>query len=132
MSIFNSYFRFPLVMIDHDYEEKKEEGEEITYIIGESEVCLDDTVLRIEDRWLPSTESFEKAQDGDFEACEVLFERSGRFNIAWRKDVFKKLYEKHKLKYASSVIRLDDDGLKTLIDKLNKISNDESNSKTEE
>lgn len=93
-------FTFPIVMIDGDNEERKLknkpdlgidiEGEEEEYdmLFGEAEYPYWDFV-GIEDRWLPSTESLNKAMQGKFEACIVRFLHAGQLLVPWTKKKFK-------------------------------------------
>lgn len=89
---------FPIVMIDGDNEEKKQErseslalGEPSDYdiIYAEAE-CPYWDFLCVNDRWLPSSESFEKARGGEFEACSVSFGQCGTFCVPMSKDKWKK------------------------------------------
>ena len=89
-------FKFPIVMIDGDNEEKKLEENELTgrkesdydMIFGEAEYPYFDFV-GIEDRWLPSTDSLHKAMDGKFDACIVKFASVGQLLVPWTKKKFK-------------------------------------------
>lgn len=95
-------FTFPIVMIDGDNEEKKmrnkpdlgltnsaEEDEEYDMVFGEAEYPYFD-FIGIEDRWLPSTESLDKALAGEFDACMVRFLHVGQLLVPWSKRKFKK------------------------------------------
>lgn len=95
-------FTFPIVMIDGDNEEKKkedkekfgrlpnqeEEEEDYDMIYGEAEYPYWD-FIGIEDRWLPSVESLDKALKGQFEACIVRFLHAGQLLVPWSKKKFK-------------------------------------------
>lgn len=93
-------FVFPIVMIDGDNEERKmknkpdlgipseEEEEEYDMVFGEAEYPYWD-FIGVEDRWLPSTESFGKAINGKFEACIVRFLHAGQLLVPWSKKKFK-------------------------------------------
>lgn len=94
-------FTFPIVMIDGDNEERKmrnkpdlglpnveQEEEEYDMVYGEAEYPYWD-FIGIEDRWLPSTESFQKALDGRFEGCIVRFLHAGQLLVPWSKKKFK-------------------------------------------
>lgn len=98
----NELFAFPIVMIDGDNEERKlekkikdkdlmgdvEDEEGYDMIFGEAEYPYWDFV-GIEDRWLPSEESFDKALEGKFEACIVRFLHAGQLLVPWSKKKFK-------------------------------------------
>jgi len=93
-------FTFPIVMIDGDNEERKMKNkpdlgipsedaeEEYDMVFGEAEYPYWD-FIGIEDRWLPSTDSFNKAIDGKFEACIVRFLHAGQLLVPWSKKKFK-------------------------------------------
>jgi len=90
-------FKFPIVMIDGDNEERKtrqndilSSDDEIEYdiIIGEAEYPYTD-IIGLEDKWLPSKDSFDKARDGKFEACVVRFANVGFLLVPWTKKKFK-------------------------------------------
>ncbi len=92
-------FKFPIVMIDARKEDSSRslgltalDSTDSEYIIGEAELPAEDFV-GVLDRWLPSTESYEKAQEGEFEACFVIFAHSGSWTCAWNKDKFKRKME---------------------------------------
>jgi hypothetical protein len=96
------FFKFPIVMIDGDNEERKvkdkqrfgdlpqagEESEEYDMVFGEAEYPYWD-FIGIEDRWLPSKESLQKALDNRFEACIVRFANVGQLLVPWTKKKFK-------------------------------------------
>lgn len=93
-------FRFPIVMVDIDSEEKKvekkksmglsldEDEEDYDIIYGEAEYPYWD-LIGLEDRWLPSKESLDKALEGRFEACMVRFANVGQLLVPWTKKKFK-------------------------------------------
>lgn len=96
-------FTFPIVMIDGDNEERKtkdkyrfgdlpnatdEEEGEYDMVFGEAEYPYWD-FIGIEDRWLPSQESLDKALKGKFEACIVRFLHAGQLLVPWSKKKFK-------------------------------------------
>jgi len=105
-------FSFPIIMIDGDNEERKskdrskygdilngEESMEYDIIYGEAEYPYWDFV-GIEDRWIPHTESLNKAIDqGEFEACMVRFLHVGQLLVPWSKEKFKKEIKKFALNY---------------------------------
>jgi hypothetical protein len=92
----NALFTFPVVNIDGDNEERKlKENDllgdaEVPYdmVFGEAEYPYWD-FIGIEDRWLPTTESFNKALDGRFEACMVRFLHAGQLLVPWTRKKFK-------------------------------------------
>lgn len=89
-------FTFPIVLIDGDNENKKRESShlykdddiDIDMIFGEAEYPFTD-FMGIEDRWLPSSGSLNKALDGKFDACVVNFARVGQLLVPWSKKKFK-------------------------------------------
>lgn len=101
-------FKFPIVMIDGDNEERKnkdkqrfgempntdeEEEGEYDMVFGEAEYPYWD-FIGIEDRWLPSKESLQKALEGRFEACIVRFANVGQLLVPWTKKKFKSEIQK--------------------------------------
>lgn len=101
----NELFAFPTVMIDEDNEgrkmeqklkdkelmgdtEESVEEDEYDMIYGEAEYPYWD-FIGIEDRWLPSADSFNKALKGKFEACVVRFSHVGQLLVPWTKKKFK-------------------------------------------
>jgi hypothetical protein len=96
-------FKFPVVMVDGDNEERKfrqkakldalgmsnseEEDEDYDVIEVEAEYPYWN-VVGIEDRWLPTRKSFTKAMEGRFEACLVRFTH-GVYTVPWTKKKFK-------------------------------------------
>lgn len=105
-------FRFPVALVDGDNEERKmrakrdmgdlpnqpSEFEEFDIIFGEAEYPYWD-VIGIEDRWLPTTESFNKAMAGEFEACLVRFMHVGQVLVPWSKKKFKANLNKFAAEY---------------------------------
>lgn len=94
-------FNFPIVMIDGDNEERKmrnkpdlgipeieENEDEYDMVFGEAEYPYFD-FIGIEDRWLPNTESLDKALTGKFEACMVRFLHVGQLLVPWSRRKFK-------------------------------------------
>lgn len=89
-------FKFPTVMVDGENEERKQskmdmmgEGDmEYDILYGEAEYPYFD-FIGVEDRWLPTKQSFEKAMDGRFEACGVRFMNVGERLVPWSKKKFK-------------------------------------------
>lgn len=97
----NALFTFPVVMIDGDNEERKMEqqirdkellggtnNEGYDMAFGEAEYPYWD-FIGIEDRWLPTPESFNKALEGKFEACLVRFIHAGQILVPWTRKKFK-------------------------------------------
>jgi hypothetical protein len=103
-------FRFPIVMIDGDNEDRKqadqqrlglptvEEEEDYDMVFGEAEYPYWD-FIGLEDRWLPSKESLDKALAGDFDACIVRFMNVGQLLVPWSKKKFKEKLLKFTLEY---------------------------------
>lgn len=96
-------FKFPIVMVDGDNEDRKirnkerygalpnaeeEDADDYDMVFGEAEYPYWD-LIGIEDRWLPSKESFNKAMAGQFEACIVRFVNVGQLLVPWSKKKFK-------------------------------------------
>lgn len=98
----DEFFTFPIVMIDGENEERKqqnktrfgdlpsgeEEDEEYDMVFGEAEYPYWD-FIGCEDRWLPSKESLDKAIGGRFDACIVRFVNVGQLLVPWSKKKFK-------------------------------------------
>ena len=107
MDILDDLFKFPIVEADGNIEQRKlskkerfgnmpdddGEEEEMDIAYGEAE-CPCRFFIGLYDRWLPSDESFRKAQEGIFEACHVTFSTIGSFLVPWTKEKFKKEYKK--------------------------------------
>lgn len=98
MNMLDKLFSFPIVMIDGDNEDRKARTSDIMaldneqvadMIMGEAECPYHDFVS-VTDRWLPSEESFDKALEGKFEACGVVFLQSGTFVVPWNRKKFKR------------------------------------------
>lgn len=93
----DNLFKFPILMVDGSVEEKKMKlglpGEEELDIVQGYAECPFQDFVSVTDRWVPNNaESFEKAQQGEFEACFVVFSHSGNFIVPWTRDKFKKKY----------------------------------------
>jgi hypothetical protein len=96
-------FKFPIIMIDGNIEEKKQKDSEMLglslgepepdIIYGEAE-CPYYDFLSISDRWLPTDESFDKAKNGEFDACNVVFLNSGGYIVPMSKEEFKEKLNK--------------------------------------
>lgn len=110
------YFKFPVVHIDGDNEERKqedkkrfgdlptldtEEEDEYDMIFGEAEYPYWN-FIGIEDRWLPSKSSLEKALAGEFDACLVRFVNVGQLLVPWTKEKFKRELKKFAEAYTAS------------------------------
>lgn len=114
-------FEFPILMVDGTLEEKKnvlglKDGSELDIVYGYAECPFHDFVS-VSDRWIPTQESFEKAQDGRFDACFVIFSHSGSFVVPWTRQKFKKEY----IKFVNSIVL---EGIPDI--KLLKLDNDQS------
>jgi hypothetical protein len=94
------YFKFPVVLMDLDYENIKKEKEvlepnfNIEYTIGEAEIHPECKLIRLQDSWLPTEDNFHAALDGEFTACSASFESIGSFDIPMSKEKFKRMYDK--------------------------------------
>lgn len=92
-------FKFPIIMIDGNKEEERENKsrllgipsaeEELDIITGEAE-CPYYHFISVTDRWLPTERSYQLALEGKFEACSVMFYHTGTFVVPWPKEKFKK------------------------------------------
>ena len=98
MNMLDKLFSFPIVMIDGDNEDRKARTSDIMaldneqaadMIMGEAECPYYDFVS-VTDRWLPNEESFDRALEGKFDACGVIFSQSGTFIVPWNKKKFKR------------------------------------------
>ena len=86
-------------MIDGDNEQRKLEDKEKLNLPSEDDYDEYDIlyeaeypywdVIGLEDRWLPSKESFEKAMNGRFDACIVRFVNVGQLLVPWTRKKFK-------------------------------------------
>lgn len=91
-------FKFPIMMVDSEEEEKRKKlGFSITgdddpeIIYGEAEYPYYDFV-GVEDRWIPNSVSLEAAKEGNFSACVVKFNNLPLMLVPWPKAKFKKEY----------------------------------------
>lgn len=104
-------FKFPIVMVDYDNEERKsaedrllgkigdeESSPELDMIFGEAEYPYWD-FIGIEDRWLPRKQSVDSAINGKFDACTVRFANVGQLLVPWTKNKFKKEITKFSEEY---------------------------------
>lgn len=110
----NELFKFPIVMIDGDNEERKsaenrllgkgdDEGRtDYDIIIGEAEYPYYD-FIGIEDRWLPQKRSLNKAITGKFDACGVRFVNAGYLLVPWNKEKFKEAIRKFAEEYEAAL-----------------------------
>lgn len=97
-SMLDDLFSFPIIMVDGDNEEKKQEQNsklgldqelgEVDIIEGEAECPFHDFVS-VSDRWKPTDKSFDLALGGKFDACYVIFAQSGTYLVPWTKKKFK-------------------------------------------
>lgn len=93
----DNLFKFPIIMIDGDKEDEKNEYkrdlnislEDPELIVGEVMVPHED-FLFIRDRWNLTSDSYEKALSGNFECCIVEFRECGSFIVPWKKEKFLK------------------------------------------
>lgn len=89
--MFDKLFKFPIIMADRS--DVSDYKPDIPYTVGYAEVPY--TEFRfILDRWLPSQESRDKADEGEFEACQADFGTCGEFTIPWTKEKFKEKLRK--------------------------------------
>lgn len=101
MSMLDKLFKFPTIAVDSRNEENREnrkvlglpDEDETDYIIVESEYLWFD-FIGIGDRWLPTKESFERARNGNFEACTVTINNIGTLLVPWNKEKFKAKFKK--------------------------------------
>src|SRR5687768_8554697 len=119
-------FKFPIVMVDGDMEEKKHrldlpsDNGELDMIVGEAKVPYSDFVGMV-DRWLPTAESRERAAEGNFDACQVIFAVSGTYLVPWPKERFEEeiiKFGKAYLKKNPPVQMLTKKDMKELYDQL--------------
>lgn len=112
-------FKFPVILVDANNEEKKqkdierlalpgEQEPEYDIIYGEAEYPFHDFV-GIEDRWIPNKESMERALDGEFEACVVKFMNVVPQLVPWTRDKFKTEIGKFAKEYAEKKAREADE-----------------------
>lgn len=102
MTILDKLFKFPIIMVDGEFEDSKREqyeklaiGNAGTYdlIQGEAE-CPYYDFLCVSDRWEPKEDSVIKAIEGEFDACLVQFQSCGTYIVPWTKEKFKDKYKK--------------------------------------
>lgn len=91
-------FKFPIIMIDGENEERKEklamDDSEVDMIEGIAELPYYD-FLGLSDAWIPNEESFRNALDNkSFNACRVHFSQSGSYTVPWTRAKFKKEFQK--------------------------------------
>lgn len=106
-------FAFPIVMVDGEEEERKEEqsrildlpnfDEEVEVFVGEAELPYYDFLGAV-DRWGPSKESKERARAGEFDHCMVMFHNAGTFMVPWSKKKFKQKLQEFSQSVAAPVI----------------------------
>lgn len=121
MNPLDNLFKFPILMIDGTMEEKKQalglpsEGE-LDLIQGFAECPFQDFVS-VADRWVPTADSFEKAQNGEFDHCFVVFSHSGQFIVPWTREKFKKKYIEFVNKIEPPVVEVSIEEMKKIIEK---------------
>lgn len=98
----NKLFKFPIIMFDQGYEERKLQNNEdlglksdveLDPIIGFAE-CPYWDFISVSDRWQPGKRSVQSALDGNFDACGVIFSQSGSYTVPWTREKFKKEFQK--------------------------------------
>jgi hypothetical protein len=104
-----NFISIPVISIDNDYEQVKREREvspsmTADYVITTLEITPRATILKIQDSWLPTEESFYQAQDGIFTACSVTFDGLGTYDIPMNKTEFKELFSEEKKKISGEFI----------------------------
>jgi len=103
-------FKFPIVMVDGDNEERKnQEKERLGTLPSESEEDYDVIfgvaeypywdVIGMEDRWLPTRDSLDKALNKKFDACIVRFANVGQLLVPWSRKKFKDELQEFAKKY---------------------------------
>jgi hypothetical protein len=114
-NMLDTLFKFPIIMVDGDNEEKKlnrkeslalDDEEELDIIIGEAE-CPYYDFLAITDRWTPGQEGLERALQGKFDACHVIFGSSGSYIVPWTKAKFKEEYKSFVDTIGSKEVRVE-------------------------
>jgi len=100
MNVIDKLFRFPILMINMQDEERKnrlglpsDDSEEVEVITGEAEYPYFD-FIGIEDRWIPNSESLKNAFLDKFDACVVKFANVPQMLVPWNKGKFKKEFSK--------------------------------------
>lgn len=137
MESLDNLFTFPIVMVDGENEERKEElygkNNPVDYeiIYGEASLPYYD-FIGVEDRWLPTQESLQKAKRGRFDACIVRFSNTDPYLVPMKKskflDIIKsfsedrdKINEERALETKITMIKLDN----TILDIIKKSDSDE-------
>jgi hypothetical protein len=96
--MWDDYLELRAIVINIDQQGNEDELEkritngELEYVIAGIDVPYYDTVLNVRDHWRP--DSYHKALNGNFDACEVDFEVTGAVRLAYTKEVFKKKWAK--------------------------------------
>lgn len=120
---FENLFVFPIALVDGENEEKKrernkslalDESEEVDIVIGEAEVPYYD-FISVTDRWLPSQRSLDKALNGKFDACYVVFANSGGFVVPWNKQKFKEKLKEFISKLPESDVKATEIGIEDAV-----------------
>lgn len=131
MQPLDNLFKFPILMVDGNVEEKKnmlglpsESG--LNIVKGFAECPFQDFVS-VTDRWVPTPESFEKAQQGEFDACFVVFSHSGNFIVPWTRDKFKKKYTDfiNSLPVEQPVIHVSREKMRQILDESEKLEDND-------
>lgn len=96
MTNLDHLFSFPIIMVDGDNEDRKEQRSEMLAMdtdddidVIEGEACIPYyDFISISDRWLPTDESLQNALERKFDACGVIFAHSGTYIVPWNKEKF--------------------------------------------
>lgn len=95
---FDDLFKFPILQIDGNYEERKQtksvEGEipEPDLILSVAELPYWD-FIGIKDGWAPLDSGFELAVAGKFECCTPIFRECGSYIVPWSRAKFKEEFQ---------------------------------------
>ncbi len=95
-------FKFPIVMMDKkaassDGMEGLGISRDVEYAIGYVELEDISDYIGMTDRWMPSEDSYQRAVNGDFEACNVMFDKSGMFTVPMPRKKFRRLLEEYRI-----------------------------------
>lgn len=131
-------FEFPTIMVDGENEERKQaeqerlalddKEKEYDIVEGKAEYPYFD-FIGIEDRWLPTQESLDRALRGKFDACIVKFTNIPQLLVPWTRSKFKremqkfidereKTEEKEEVLKDITVLKLTPDMLKEIVKKV--------------
>lgn len=144
-------FEFPIIMIDVDNEQRKFDKskkfgdmglESEADKLGDYDMAKGKAMypywdfIGIEDRWLPTIESWENARAGKFEACIVKFVNVGTLLVPWTRRKFMEEIKKFISEYeANRPIKPSLKGItvrKIPLDKYDKLMEELDNGKDEE